>query len=307
MNKLDLVLRVHNLRKQLSGSWILRGVSFEVARGHVHLLLGPNGSGKTSTLKCILGLYPSCEGTIELKVSRSKLGYVPEIPYRITGYSVRDLLELAALRGSGGLSSHTEILERLSLLELLDRSISSLSKGQRKRVYIAAALVAEPELLIMDEPFSGLDVDHVVMLKQLISELRREGVTVLVSSHVLLELEDLVDRVTVLHQGTSLRTLDPRQLDSSLRLLEYSVELTSPSIESLLKALNEEFKLNSWESLGPETVRLEVSVPREKLSGFYELLAEHKALILRLELKSRSLYELYRRTLAGKEKDASRD
>ena len=195
------------LRKKVEA---LRGLSLRVAQGEVYALIGPNGAGKTSTFRILLGLIrpDAGDGTIlglplGAAESRRRLGFLPESPAYYPFLTVRELLLLAGRLSQIGEPGRAadRAIERFGLGALRDRSLRRLSKGQLQRVGIAQAAVHDPELLILDEPMSGLDPVGRADVKEWIRELREEGRTVLLASHVLADVEALADRVGLLHEG----------------------------------------------------------------------------------------------------------
>lgn len=195
------------LRKKVDA---LRGMSLHVARGEVYALIGPNGAGKTSTFRVLLGLLRPDSGTgsilgrpLGAKEARRLLGFLPESPSYYPFLTARELLLLAG-RLSGiaePVAAANRAIERFSLGALRDRPLRRLSKGQLQRVGIAQAAVHEPELLILDEPMSGLDPVGRADVKEWIRGLREVGRTVVLASHVLADVEALADRVGLLHAG----------------------------------------------------------------------------------------------------------
>lgn len=210
------LLEVRDLVKQYRSHWTykalqggLRGVSFNVERGESFALLGANGAGKTTAIKCILGLIRKTSGdiifdSIEIE-NKSRLGYLPEQPYFYQHLSVEETLELYA--GLFGLRSHamkSQIAYAMKTVHIEDfrkRRLKTLSKGQLQRVGIAQTLLHDPELLILDEPFSGLDPVSRVEIKNIFKDLKEKGKTLIICSHVLSEIEELCDRAIILKKG----------------------------------------------------------------------------------------------------------
>ncbi len=209
------MLTVKGLVKRYGRVYGARHVDLAVHRG-VHGLVGPNGAGKTTTMKCIVGLaVPDAGEAVFLGEKlwgprgwrlRSLIGYVPETPDIRYHGTVRELLEELALAEGYSRAEAREAARRAAeetgAEHLLDRRVATLSKGQRKRVLYTQALLAPRELLVLDEPFTGLDPEAVVWARGLIARQAR-GAAVLVSSHLLRELENLATRVTVIINGTT--------------------------------------------------------------------------------------------------------
>ncbi len=190
----------------------LEGLDLEVRRGEVFGYLGPNGAGKTTTLKLLTGLIQPTQGEAFLlglpvtdRESRRRLGFLPEQPYFYDYLTGREYLEFAArLSGLGGRAADAAARHWLGRVGLGDRErvvLRKYSKGMLQRLGLAAALVHSPELIILDEPMSGLDPFGRRDVRDLILEQRERGATVLFSSHILPDVEQLCDRVAILLEG----------------------------------------------------------------------------------------------------------
>jgi ABC-2 type transport system ATP-binding protein len=188
----------------------LNGLSLSVRRGEVHALIGPNGAGKTTAFRILLGFLRADAGggavlghPLGSMAARERIGYLPETPTYYPFLTVRELLRLGARlsRVPDPAPAVEETLERFDLIALRDRPLRKLSKGQLQRVGLAQAGLHRPDLLILDEPMSGLDPYRRAEVKDWIRALRREGRTVLLSSHVLGDVEALADRVSLILSG----------------------------------------------------------------------------------------------------------
>ncbi|MFT7677815.1 MAG: ABC-2 type transport system ATP-binding protein [Planctomycetota bacterium] len=204
------VLQVDALRKRYGHVVAVDGVDLTVKEGEVHGLLGPNGSGKTTTLSCCLGLLKATSGTIEvlgepaseLYRTNGRVGVVFDSPHLLVGRTVSTNLAYAArVRGHTGGRTHLDALQRVGLTGFEERRAGSLSLGQRKRLSIAIALAGSPEFLVLDEPLSGLDPMGVREILSLVRELAREGLSILLSTHRLLDVESVLDSASILLAG----------------------------------------------------------------------------------------------------------
>lgn len=208
------MLQVVNVSKHFGPFAAVRDVSFEAHPGEVLGYLGPNGSGKSTTMKMLTGLVTPTSGTIQYRGRdivdssldhRRRIGYVPEEPNLYPYLTGPEYLRLVGgLREIPAPRLDEKIERFLTLFELeSDRhaAISNYSKGMKQKVLIAGALLHDPELVILDEPSSGLDVGSTLVLKALIMELARCGKTILYSSHVLELVEQVSSRVVILRQG----------------------------------------------------------------------------------------------------------
>lgn len=190
----------------------LSELSLEVNRGEVFGLLGLNGSGKTTTIKLLLGLLRPTSGRVEVMGRRmpnlealKQIGYLPEAAYinkYLTGReAVRTFAKLSRMPKAGRESRIDDILEKVGLSRSADRRISDYSKGMMQRVSMAQALIHDPDILIMDEPVTGLDPLAIQELRQLILWLKSRGKTVFLSSHNISEVERVCDRIGILAAG----------------------------------------------------------------------------------------------------------
>ncbi len=199
-------------------------LSFTVAAGQIYGLLGPNGSGKSTTLKALLGLLVPTAGECLLAGVRGAdpaahrlLGYLPEAPYFPRFVSGRELLRfharLCGLPKDGRDELIAALLARVGLSSAADRRIGSYSKGMLQRIGLAQALLADPPILILDEPTAGVDPVGAADIARLIAEEKARGKTVLLCSHLLSQIEEVCDRVAILHRG---RLLAEGSLDELL-------------------------------------------------------------------------------------------
>jgi ABC-2 type transport system ATP-binding protein len=208
------MLRVHNLTKRYGALTAVEHVSFEVSPGEVFGLLGPNGSGKSTIVKTLMGLLEPSNGRIELDGHdaladpieyKKLLGYVPEEPHLYTYLTGPEYLQLIGrLREIPDAVLEAKIDQFLELLGIYDdryQTLSSYSKGMRQKVLIAAAVLHNPRIVILDEPFSGLDVSAARVLKAFVRALANEGKIVVFSSHVLEVVEQVCSRVIILKDG----------------------------------------------------------------------------------------------------------
>jgi ABC-2 type transport system ATP-binding protein len=211
---MESAILVSGLRKNFGPTRALDGLDLEVASGEVHGFLGPNGSGKTTTIRVLLGLLRADGGTVRMLggdpwadavALHGRLAYVPgdvTLWPGITGGEVIDLM--GRLRGGLDRRRRAELLERFDLDPR--KKARTYSKGNRQKVALVAALASNAELLLLDEPTSGLDPLMESVFQQCILQLRHEGRTVLLSSHILAEVEALCDRVSIIRLGRTVES-----------------------------------------------------------------------------------------------------
>jgi ABC-2 type transport system ATP-binding protein len=214
----DAVIRVERLKKEFrQGFWMRRvlavkDISFQVDRGDIFGFLGPNGAGKTTTIKMLTGLISPSSGQAELfgdavpsRRALGRIGFLPENPYVYPYLTPAEFVVLCGrLSGLGVRAARDrtrQVLDQVGIAYAADRQVRRLSKGMLQRTGLAAALVADPELLILDEPMSGLDPVGRKEVRDLIVEERRRGRTIFFSTHILNDVESLCDRVAILRKG----------------------------------------------------------------------------------------------------------
>ena len=221
-------IRIHGLRKLFGSFAALDGLDLEVAAGQVHGFLGPNGAGKSTTIRVLLGLLRSDAGTVELLGGdpwkdaadlHRRLAYVPgdvSLWPSLTGGEVIDLL--GRLRGGLDERRRADLVDRFELDPT--KKCRTYSKGNRQKVALVAALASDVELLMLDEPTSGLDPLMEAVFTDCVAEFRGEGHSVLLSSHILAEVERLCDRVSIIRAG---RTVESGTLAELRHLTRTSV------------------------------------------------------------------------------------
>jgi ABC-2 type transport system ATP-binding protein len=194
----------------------VRDLNLEVTSGQIYGLLGPNGSGKSTTLKIILGLVPPTRGQAKIfgrdsdrVASRESVGFLPESPYFykfLTGdETLRFYGKLCGLRGAALKNRVEEMLALVGLTSARSRRLAGYSKGMLQRIGLAQALIQEPALLVLDEPTAGVDPAGAREIRDLILKLKSRGVTVLLSSHLLGQVQEICDRVGILANGVLVR------------------------------------------------------------------------------------------------------
>ena len=210
---MDAALQAINLCKTFNGTPIVDNVSFSVEAGEVFGLIGPNGAGKTTTIRLALQLIQPDAGEVSLfghpisSLALDRIGYLPEERglYR-QAYTDEVLIYLGRLKG---LSDHDarrragEVLDQLGMTEHARKKVSELSRGMGQLIQFGATIIHQPDLVILDEPFSGLDPVNTLRLKDLVHELQNMGVAVIFSTHLMSNVEELCDRVLMIDHGQS--------------------------------------------------------------------------------------------------------
>ena len=219
----------------------LRGLNLEVAPGQVYGLLGPNGSGKSTALKIILGLVAATTGTTRIfgrdsreVRSREGVGFLPENPYFYKYLTGAETLHFfGKLCGLGGqmLKARTnELLDLVRLQDARDRRLGGYSKGMLQRIGLAQSLIQEPKLVVLDEPTAGVDPAGAREIRDLILALKGRGITVLLSSHLLAQVQEICDRVGILAHGVLVREGRVQDLLAIENQTELILENATPEV-----------------------------------------------------------------------------
>lgn len=218
----DSAISIKGLTKDFSVG--MRGVklravdnlSLEIGDNEIFGLLGPNGCGKSTTIKIVLGLLQASEGACSIYgepshtvLARKSVGFLPEAPYFYRYLTGRELVrfygKICGIKRAGLETAVDAVIELVNMTEAADRRVGTYSKGMLQRIGLAQALVHDPQLVILDEPTAGVDPLGSAAIAEIIRELKKSGKTVLVSSHLLAQIEGLCDRVAILHRGKLVR------------------------------------------------------------------------------------------------------
>jgi len=232
-----MILQVHYLTKRYGDLVAVDDLSFEVEPGEVFGLLGPNGAGKTTTIRMILDIVPPDAGHITVlggtpAAAQPRIGYLPEERGLYRNVRVLDMLiYLAELKGADRARARQRALEWLARMGLEDRAhskVKDLSRGMQQRLQVVAAIVHDPDLVFLDEPFQGLDPVNVERVKGVIADLRREGKTVVLSTHQMNLVEVLCDRILLINRGRSV--LYGPLADLKRQFAPHAVRVRAPEI-----------------------------------------------------------------------------
>ncbi|MDZ7860105.1 MAG: ABC transporter ATP-binding protein [Candidatus Krumholzibacteriota bacterium] len=235
------ILRVKDITKTFRGNFIfkkskvLHGISFSAREGEILGFLGPNGAGKTTTIKIILGLIKPDSGSVSVlgrsitdTHTKRVIGFLPENPFFYPHLTLEEFLKFCGkMSGIGGEelnNSITNVISRVGLAGDGKKRLSGFSKGMLQRAGLAQAVIHDPDLLILDEPFSGLDPLGRKMTRDFLLELKKKGKTIFFSSHILSDMETLCDRVCIIREGKIVKDVG---LDELFEIGKGKVEITA--------------------------------------------------------------------------------
>lgn len=245
-------------------------LNLEVGHNQIFGLLGPNGSGKSTTIKVILGLLDASEGSCEiygkpshLVAARRSVGFLPEAPYFYRYLSGRELVRYYArvcgVAKEGLDDAVSSVIDLVGMAEAADRRVGTYSKGMLQRIGLAQAIVHDPQLIILDEPTAGVDPLGSAGIAEIIRELKRRGKTILLSSHLLAQIEGLCDCVAILHRG---KLVHEGRIDDLVQEKDADSYVIQGLDSEAKKALERQIKL-----MGGRLARVEK--PRMSLDAFF--------------------------------------
>jgi ABC-2 type transport system ATP-binding protein len=204
-------LEVKHISKTFASTRAVDELSFQVRSGEIFALLGPNGAGKTTTIRMVLDILKPDQGEISVlggpltQATKDRIGYLPEERGLYRAITVLDCLTyLGTLKGMtsrAAKQSAEELLERVELGENKLQKVSELSRGMQQKAQFAATILHDPDLLIIDEPFSGLDPVNTLLIKDIIYERKAQGKTIIMSTHMMHQIEEMADRLLMMHHG----------------------------------------------------------------------------------------------------------
>ena len=291
---------VRELQKRYGRTEAVRGVSFEIAAGEVFGLLGPNGAGKTTTVECLIGLREPDGGVLEVggidlrrqtRAAKERIGVALQstaLPDQITPREALHLFGSFYARRA----APEDLLAAFALTDKADARFGTLSGGQRQRLALALALVNRPELVVLDEPTTGLDPQARRELHADIMRLKREGRTVLHTTHQLDEAEQLCDRIAIVDRGRVIATGAPRELIAQSGTLQTVTLATAPALEPARLA-----ELPGVRDLAAEgeVRRFRTADATGTLGALTQLLAREGAELVELQVRKASLEDVFLR------------
>ncbi len=299
------VLEVKELKKTYRSPFLrkkikaLDGVSFDVKEGEIFGLLGPNGAGKTTIFKSILSLIKIDEGEIKIfgekikKDTREKIGFLPENPYfyrHLTGYETIDFYS-SFFKKRLSRDEIIKLFDKIGLKDAMERRIGTYSKGMLQRIGFAQAIINDPDFIILDEPMTGLDPLWRKEMKEWIIELKKKGKTIIFSTHILPDVEEICDTVGILFKGRVLK------IGKISEILEYK----NISFDVMLSGITKE----KIEKFGEVTEYDEYKIVKieneEKLQEFLNFVLKNKGNVISVEPKRKRLEEYFMEVLKNED------
>jgi len=297
------MIRTENLCKDFDEVRAVRNLNLKVEEGEIYGFLGPNGAGKTTTILMLLGILKPSRGKIYLfgeELSRnflslkSRIGVVSEKQYLYKEMTAGEYLDFfAELYGVRNRKKRIEeLLEAVGLLEVINRKVGAFSRGMQQKLGFARALLHDPDLLILDEPVSGLDPTGIKQIRDLVREENRKGRTVFISSHLLSEVERLCGRVGIISEGRLLAEDTMENLRRKLTDVEELEVEVSEAKEETLEALS---SLDFVKGITKEGKKLTIKVKadRDHRAEISQLISQKGEVVLGIKLKEMSLEEAF--------------
>jgi ABC-2 type transport system ATP-binding protein len=294
-------IKTESLRKEFGNHAAVKSLTLQVEQGEVFGFLGPNGAGKTTSIKMLLGLVTPTSGAGSLlgtplgdRSALARVGFLPE-HFRFQEWlTANEFLELhGELLGMSRLDLNLrrdELLERVGLTEFRHKQLRTFSKGMLQRIGLAQALMNRPALVFLDEPTSGLDPVGRRLVRDIIHELRAEGTSVFLNSHLLSEIEVTCNRVAFIRHGEVIRVMEMSALDKNISLLTIRADGLTPEVISGLEQWGEDIRPDDGHLT--MTIRSEADLPQ-----INRYLVEHDAQVYALTPNRVSLEEIFIETL----------
>lgn len=297
-------LKIENLTKTYGDFKALNHVSLEAENGKILGILGRNGAGKTTTIKSIMGIIEPEEGSItfdgiDIRKAKVSIGYLPEERGLYVNAVVKDqLLYFAMLNGMDKKAAFTEIkklLEEFKIPGYLNKKVKTLSKGNKQKIQLISAILHKPQIVILDEPFSGLDPVNIELFKSTVLDLKKSGATILFSSHRMEDVEEMCDRIVMLNKGNVVENNTVQGLINKYSREDVMNIVTSADITELIAESG--LKLESRENKSFDVQFND----RNKLQHLYARILESGIELQGIRSRKTSLQEIFIKELADNE------
>ncbi len=291
-------IKLENVHKKYGHQQVLQEVSFEINKGEIVGLLGPNGAGKSTLMKIITGYVKADTGQVSVMdmavdqnpvAIKKHIGYLPEHNPLYLDMYVREYLSFTASVYQVNQSQVSRVIEMTGLSPEAHKKIAQLSKGYRQRVGLAAALIHDPDILILDEPTTGLDPNQLVEIRQLIKDLGRDK-TVILSTHIMQEVEQMADRVLIINKGKILSDANLKQLKSGQQQIievEFDLRIEQEFLDQLPH-------IEAAENLMDHIWCLAFGTEEDMRPAIFDFANQHGLKILQMRQKNKNLEQLFK-------------
>ncbi len=291
-----VVLECKNLNKSIKGRELVSNVSFSLKRGEIIAFIGPNGAGKTSIIKLLLGLYKPSNGSVRIcgfdlekdfSLAIRNVGAIIENPDMYMYMSGYDNLMISAKLYGVDKKRVLEVIKLVNLEKRIFDKVSKYSLGMRQRLGIAQAILHNPKILILDEPTNGLDPEGIRELKELLKSLASKGMAILVSSHILSELESFCNTVCIINKG---RVINYGNINGLINMSNnsYILELSNISVSSIIRDYNI-----------IDSCHIKVNVSKSKLNSIIKRLVSNNIYIYEIKKEVLSLEDIFMSLVGG--------
>jgi len=310
-------IEIRNLTKTFGSFTAVNDLSMTVKKGEFMGLLGPNGSGKSTTLKMVTGLIWPSEGTISVngidvsedhRSALAKVGCVIETPEFYPTYTPGEAMEYAGkIYGMNDAEIELRsraVLEDVKMWEWRNKSIRKFSKGMRQRVILAQAMLPDPEILILDEPTSGLDPRGMIEMRQVLSDLKKKNLTMLISTHMLKEVSEMCRSVTMIRSGKLIASGYVNELihdyvKRSEGKVEISIRTLDPLTSGFVADLESAQGVRGTEMIGEKEIRLDFKGTDDDQAGILNIVNYHKVRMVAMNEKGLDIEQLYMELTEG--------
>tara|TARA_B100000459_G_C8596086_1_gene209847 strand:- start:2343 stop:3287 length:945 start_codon:yes stop_codon:yes gene_type:complete len=304
------MIKVKGLSKNYGSVEAVKSISFDLNDGEVIGFLGANGAGKTTTLKMITGFMVPTEGTISINglditndthEIQKQIGYLPELNPLYAEMRVYDYLEFLAsirdIKGSKFKDALSRVVEQCGLRGVVHKNISDCSKGYKQRIGLAAAMIHDPKILILDEPVTGLDPNQIIEIRSLIKSLGKEKL-VFMSSHILQEIQATVDRIIIINKGEIVANGTSDELMTSFMgnvLLTMEVKgAKADAVKHIQASLPNVKFISSKKDKSTYTIQYEYEKGKDSREDIFKYAVKNKWSILRMTPKTTDLEDIFR-------------
>lgn len=302
---MENVLEVKNISKKIGKKMIIQNINFEIKKGEVFGIVGPNGAGKSTLIKTMLGLYKPTEGTTiingydvikDFENALQEVGAIIENPEAYDYLTAKKNMEIfSRMYGRVDKQKIDELLKLVKLEDRKNHRVRTFSLGMKQRLGIAISLIPNPKLLILDEPTNGLDPIGIKELRDLIKNVSKEnGTAVLISSHILSEIELICDRIAIIDNGEIIEIIEPKKVDENIEIIDVGLK-----VEDVTKTY--EFLLSKGISSIVKDDYIFVKTTKKNIPSINKLLLDNGIMVYEIKMMKKSLEdEFVERTKGSK-------